>query len=110
MTRSNPLIAEELAADPRIMKTKRQLLEIVAEYQKKLTHVRSGDPNRKASYTETIEKFSQCRGFSLWFPYLGSGFGKGPLVELMDGSIKYDLITGVGCHYFGHSHPEGGQK
>ena len=28
------------------------------------------------------------------------------MVELLDGSVKYDFITGIGVHYMGHSHPE----
>ncbi len=40
-----------------------------------------------------------------FFPYLGSGIGNGPFVELADGSVKLDLITGIGVHGFGHSHP-----
>jgi 4-aminobutyrate aminotransferase-like enzyme len=46
------------------------------------------------------------RGGKLFFPYLGSGIGNGPLVELMDGSVKYDMISGIGPHYWGHSHPD----
>jgi acetylornithine aminotransferase len=26
-------------------------------------------------------------------------------VELADGSVKYDMISGIGVHYFGHGHP-----
>src|SRR5690606_36877990 len=36
---------------------------------------------------------------------VGSGLGRGPLVELADGSVKYDFITGIGVHYMGHNHP-----
>jgi 4-aminobutyrate aminotransferase-like enzyme len=46
------------------------------------------------------------RGGPLFFPYLGSGWGHGPLVELMDGSVKYDMISGIGPHFWGHSHPD----
>ena len=38
-------------------------------------------------------------------PYLGSGLGNGALVELADGSVKYDLIAGIGVHFLGHSQP-----
>src|SRR5262249_41037666 len=33
------------------------------------------------------------------------GVGRGPYVELQDGSVKLDLINGIGIHLFGHSHP-----
>jgi len=32
--------------------------------------------------------------------------GNGPFVELMDGSVKYDFINGIGVHHFGHSNPK----
>ena len=44
------------------------------------------------------------RSSKLWYPYLGSGMGRGCLVELIDGSIKYDFISGIGVH-FAHGHP-----
>jgi acetylornithine aminotransferase len=37
---------------------------------------------------------------------LSSGLGNGPLVELADGSVKFDFITGIGVHGMGHSHPQ----
>ena len=52
-----------------------------------------------------LQKFGDIRGGTLYFPYLGSGIGRGPLVELADGSVKYDMISGIGVHYLGHSHP-----
>ena len=36
---------------------------------------------------------------------MGSGIGNGPFVELADGSVKLDMITGIGVHGYGHSHP-----
>jgi len=54
---------------------------------------------------QLVEEFNKLRGFPLYFPYIGSGLGKGALVELMDGSCKYDLISGIGVHYMGHSNP-----
>src|SRR5436190_703501 len=35
----------------------------------------------------------------------GSGFGSGCLVELADGSVKYDMISGIGVHGLGHGNP-----
>ena len=100
-----PLLAELLAADPRIAQAKALILAALAQHQQSLTGVRPADPKRKASYDDLIAQFSTARGGALYFPYLGSGIGRGPLVELADGSVKYDFITGIGVHYFGHSHP-----
>jgi len=51
-----------------------------------------------------LERFKEVRGAGLVFPYIGSGKGYGPLVELTTGAIKYDMIGGIGVNYFGHGH------
>ena len=48
------------------------------------------------SYDDLLSHFSQSRGGPLYFPYLGSGIGRGALVELADGSVKLNLISGIG--------------
>lgn len=103
---NHSLVAQRLAQDPRVSKAKKLLVEVVGEYQKELTGVRPPDPELKQSYADLLEALEKYRGGKLWFPYLGSGFGNGSLVELMDGSIKYDFICGIGPHYFGHNHPD----
>jgi acetylornithine/N-succinyldiaminopimelate aminotransferase len=97
-------LAEQLAMDPRIAQAKALLLETVRDYQTKISGVKPAEEELKQRYAELIQKFEKHRGAKLWFPYLGSGFGKGALVELMDGSIKYDFICGIGPHFFGHDH------
>jgi 4-aminobutyrate aminotransferase-like enzyme len=99
------LLAEQFHDDPRVQQAKRLILDAMAEHQADLSDVRPGDPERKQAYDDLIEQFGRLRGGSLYYPYLGSGFGRGALVELADGSVKYDFITGIGVHYFGHNHP-----
>ncbi|MBA3958515.1 MAG: aminotransferase class III-fold pyridoxal phosphate-dependent enzyme [Parachlamydiaceae bacterium] len=99
------LAAEALATDPRIEQAKKLLLEAVKAHQKGLTEVKPANPALKQQYDELLAVFAECRGSKLWFPYIGSGIGHGPFVELMDGSVKYDFINGIGPHYLGHSHP-----
>lgn len=67
--------------------------------------VRPPDENKKAAYAELLQKFSAIRGRGLFYNYVGSGRGRGPYVELLDGSVKIDMINGIGVHIFGHSHP-----
>jgi len=67
--------------------------------------IRDADDSQKTAYAATIAQFESQRGGALWYPYIGSGRGNGALVELLDGSIKYDLISGIGVHW-GHSHPK----
>lgn len=99
------LAAGRLAADPRISHAKKLLQEAVAEHSGALTGIKPPIAELKLSYEELLASFAEKRGGPLWFPFLGSGLGKGALVELLDGSVKYDLISGLGPHYFGHSHP-----
>ncbi len=94
-----------LLSDPRIVQAKKLLLEVIAEKQKNITAPRPANPEFKQGYQEILDNFALYRSFPLWYPYLGSGFGNGSLVELLDGSIKYDFISGIGVHLFGHSHP-----
>lgn len=91
--------------DARIKKAKEEILQVLEEHQKKITGIKPADPALKQSYEETITSFEKARAGKLWFPYLGSGFGKGALVELCDGSIKYDFISGIGVH-LGHNQKE----
>lgn len=106
MTKDNHLIANELKNDPRINQAKALLQKAVADHKKKLTGVRAANPSLKKSYDEMVAAFNEERGGKLWYPYIGSGIGNGTLVELEDGSVKYDFICGIGPHYFGHSHPD----
>jgi 4-aminobutyrate aminotransferase-like enzyme len=100
------LLAEEFRRDPRVRQAKNLLIQALTEQQKEITGIKPPQPDLQQSYEELIEQFNQLRGGKLYFPYLGSGFGKGALVELLDGSVKYDMISGIGVHHWGHSHPE----
>lgn len=60
----------------------------------------------REAYTAGLLEFQKNRGRDLYFPFLSSGFGSGPFVELADGSVKYDMITGIGIGFLGHAHPE----
>ncbi len=91
--------------DESIQEAKKILLEAIQKKQSTLTGIRPPDPKLKEEYERQLNKFSDQRGSKLWFPYLGSGIGKGTLVQLMDGSVKYDFIGGIGVHHFGHNHP-----
>lgn len=73
----------------------------------KITGVRGPvSPEASESFEGFMERAAAVRGRPLLYPYIGSGVGNGPYVELLDGSVKLDLITGIGVHFFGHSDPE----
>lgn len=97
------LIAGALAKDERVAQAKNLLLDALEEHSSKIKDIRPPIGNLKQSYADTLNSFGEIRGAKLYYPFLGSGIGNGVLVELMDGSIKYDFISGIGVHCFGHS-------
>ncbi len=102
-----PKLASQLFKnDPRIDEAKRLVLEALKDHQAPLTQIRPPQKEAAQNYKDMLDAFNELRGAPLYFPYLGSGFGKGALVELLDGSVKYDMISGIGPHYWGHSHPD----
>jgi acetylornithine/N-succinyldiaminopimelate aminotransferase len=59
----------------------------------------------KEDYRKALEVMAEDKGRPNYFEYLASGLGSGPWIQLADGSVKMDLITGIGIHFLGHSHP-----
>lgn len=92
--------------DHRITAARRLIQEALAEHQSSINAVRPADPALKIPYAELLEELGELRGGSLYYPFLGTGLGNGALVELADGSVKYDMISGIGVHIAGHSDPE----
>lgn len=99
------LSSEKFQQDPRLKKAKDLILETLNDHQELFKGPLPANPATKIYYDNLIKDFSELRGNSLWYPFIGSGFGKGALVELLDGSVKYDFISGIGVHFFGHSSP-----
>lgn len=98
------LVAHALQTDLDYQAATQTILDTVTKHSKQLTGIRPAQAEFAQSYEETLKAFNHYRGMPLFYPYLGSGIGNGALVELGDGSVKYDFISGVGVH-FGHSHP-----
>ena len=71
-----------------------------------ITDVRPPNPALKESYEALMKRAADVRGRALLYPYIGSGVGNGALVELADGSVKWDMICGIGVNFFGHSDPD----
>ena len=74
--------------------------------QEGIDGARGPRPGGSETLAGWLERFKASRGRPPLFPYVGSGLGRGPLVELVDGSVKWDLINGIGVHMFGHSDPD----
>ncbi|MGE3954851.1 MAG: aminotransferase class III-fold pyridoxal phosphate-dependent enzyme [Parachlamydiales bacterium] len=98
-------VADALRLDPRLAEGKRLILEAVKEHQGRVQAIRGPHPSLKEGYERLLERAKELRAAGLWYPYIGSGIGNGPFVELADGSVKLDLISGIGVHP-GHSLPE----
>ena len=91
----------------RFRSAKKEILETILEASSKLRAIRPASNARDAreNYSKILQEFTKDRGRDLYFPFLGSGMGCGPYVELVDGSVKLDMITGIGINFFGHTHP-----
>jgi len=82
------------------------MLESVAsEYRNQITGIRPPSPDLVLPYKALLDRLAVARGGAPYFPFIGSGLGNGPFVELADGSVKLDFIVGIGVHGMGHSHP-----
>ena len=68
-----------------------------------ITGVRPPTGDLKETYESLMKRAADVRGRGLLYPYVGSGIGNGALVELADGSVKWDMICGIGVNFFGHS-------
>ncbi len=98
--------ADALWASDGFQKAKQALLKEIGQAAQRVLAVKGADSAHATRYQDAIKTFNADRGRDLFFPFLSSGLGSGPFVELRDGSVKYDLITGIGINFFGHSHPE----
>ena len=99
------LLADALRHDPRIKQAIDLLQAALADAQQSLAGPSPARAELQASYEQLLERLTVARGGAPYFRYVGSGFGRGPFVELADGSVKLDFIGGIGVHGLGHSHP-----
>ncbi|HLE10311.1 MAG: hypothetical protein A2504_04565 [Bdellovibrionales bacterium RIFOXYD12_FULL_39_22] len=73
--------------------------------QQKINAIKGPDVGKENLIQTILDDFASDRGATLFFNYLSSGKGHGPFSQLVDGSVKYDLIEGIGVNLLGHSHP-----
>lgn len=103
---ANSTIGAQLHNSPAV---KQAIAAIVAEVKAKsaqITDVKPANAALKETYDSLMARAAAVRGRPLLYPFVGSGIGNGALVELSDGSVKWDMITGIGVHFFGHSEPD----
>lgn len=107
MISSDPTQSKALLSSPRFQAAKNELLKTITEASASIRELRStpSSPEAREAYLKFIQDFVRLRGRDLNYSYIASGIGSGPFVELLDGSVKYDMISGIGINFFGHSHP-----
>ncbi|MCB9848908.1 MAG: aminotransferase class III-fold pyridoxal phosphate-dependent enzyme [Phycisphaeraceae bacterium] len=74
--------------------------------QSGITGVRGPDKECRVEFDKLAQALVGARGRGLYYDYIASGIGNGALVELVDGSVKWDMISGIGALFFGHSDPD----
>lgn len=98
-------VGDEIRQDPAINAAIDTIVDRVRSHAEQITDIRPGRPELKVTYDDMLERSARVKGRGLLYPALSSGVGNGALVEMSDGSVKWDMITGIGVHFLGHSHP-----
>lgn len=97
----------ELFSQPSFQRGLDLILEAIAQQQRESrTTPRASDSAPEQTHAQSLERIARLRGRPLFFPYLGSGLGRGARVQTADGRWLLDFATGIGVHFFGHSHPD----
>ena len=99
-------VGARLRQSPAVKSAIDAIVREVKAASSQITDVRAGNPGLKESYEALMKRAADVRGRGLLYPFIGSGLGNGALVELADGSVKWDMIAGIGVHFFGHSDEE----
>lgn len=91
--------------NPEISEHFNKLFSAILIEQQKFNKVKPADADKKDLIINKLKDYEQLRGRGFFFNFMASGRGHGPFVELVDGSVKYDLICALGVNLLGHSHP-----
>lgn len=98
-------IGQDLFDSAKIGSLLDNLVEQSMQQSQRIQGIKPPDPLLEADAKKKIDSIGTVRSRPLYYNYVGTGVGRGPYVELIDGSVKLDLINGIGIHLFGHSHP-----
>lgn len=104
---AQPTVGQRVRSSPAVRQAIQTIVAEAKAAQSTITGIRGplSEANR-VSYDDMLAQAADVRGRALLYPYLGSGFGNGPYVELADGSVKLDMICGIGVQFFGHGDPD----
>jgi acetylornithine/N-succinyldiaminopimelate aminotransferase len=99
------LLGHQIDDSTVVQKMIQDLVGEVTKINSHITGISEAHPEHAESGKKEIDRAGKIRGRPLHYPYVGTGAGRGPYVELEDGSVKLDMINGIGIHLLGHSHP-----
>jgi acetylornithine/N-succinyldiaminopimelate aminotransferase len=102
----SPLAAAAFQDNPVVDGAIERIVAELRSAQESLTGAKGPSQELAETYQDYLDRVAGVKGKPALFPYVGSGMGNGPLVELADGSVKWDMIIGIGVHAFGHSDPD----
>jgi acetylornithine aminotransferase len=97
------ILADDFFNSSRFLKNKKNIVKDIIKQCKKINKVMPPIGGSDLEYNKLLEQGADYKGGNFWYPYIGSGIGNNAYVELADGSVKIDLISGIGVHYLGHS-------
>lgn len=99
-------LGQKFQASAKLQQLIEQSVQEAMTFSQQVEGVRDALPDQEGTLKSAIETTNALRGRPLFYDYIGSGVGRGPYVELEDGSVKLDLINGIGIHIMGHNHPK----
>ncbi|MBX3017013.1 MAG: aminotransferase class III-fold pyridoxal phosphate-dependent enzyme [Bdellovibrionaceae bacterium] len=105
MAQNPSLIGHEIANSSTIEQQIQTLVKEVTRLEEPLKEVRAPLPAFVDAGKKEFDRAGAVRGRPLHYSYMGTGAGRGVFVELEDGSVKIDMINGIGIHLLGHAHP-----
>jgi 4-aminobutyrate aminotransferase-like enzyme len=82
---------------PKFEQGLRLILDAIAEAERS-----ANPPLGPAAMIAELDELARLRGRPAFYPYLGSGVGRGAWAMLADGRWVLDLALGIGVHLFGH--------
>ena len=77
------------------------MLEAIAEAQ-----TSAAAPLSREQTDAELAELADLRGRPAFYPYLGSGLGRGARAMMADGRWMLDFALGIGVHLFGHGNPD----
>lgn len=99
------LFGHQIEESQEVEKLVKNLVGEVGKINSNIKSVQPKHPEHAANGKAVIDRTGKVRGRPLHYQYVGTGAGNGCYVELEDGSVKLDLINGIGIHLMGHGNP-----